>query len=105
MIALLSLVGALAATTFAQVAYKKYSLGHGRNNLYATLLLFGVTPLLTYVAVKAYGIGLVYISTSVTYVLVALMGKVLFAERISRRHAGAMVLILTGSLIYGLGMK
>jgi drug/metabolite transporter (DMT)-like permease len=100
---LLALIGALSATSAAQVTYKKFSLGHGRGNLYAAIALFGMAPFLTYYAVKSFGIGLVFLSTSTTYVAVALMGRLLFAERITPRQVVAMVLILSGSLIYGLG--
>ena len=103
MLPLLALIGALSATTFAQVAYKKFSLGHDRRNLYAAICLFGLAPFLTYYAVKAFGIGLVFLSASTTYVAVALMGRLLFAERITSRQIVAMALILSGTLIYALG--
>lgn len=103
MLPLLALIGALSATAAAHVEYKKFSLGHGRVNLYVAVGLFGLAPFLTYFAVKSYGIGLVFISTSTTYVAVALMGRLLFAERITARQVVAMALILSGSLIYGLG--
>jgi drug/metabolite transporter (DMT)-like permease len=102
--ATLSLIGALAATAAAQVTYKAYSLGGRRLQLYATVFLFGLTPVLTYVAVKAFGIGLVYIATSVTYILVAAAGWFFFAERPSVRRVAAMGFIFSGILIYGLGL-
>lgn len=103
MLSLMALIGALSATSVAQIEYKRFSLGFGRINLYAALGLFGIAPFLTYFAVKAFGIGLVFLSTSTTYVAVALMGKYLFNEKISIRKAIAMGLILFGSLIYGSG--
>jgi multidrug transporter EmrE-like cation transporter len=102
--ATLSLFGALAATAAAQVTYKAYSLGGRRIQLVATILLFGVTPVLTYVAVKAFGIGLVYIATSLTYILVSAAGWLLFAERPSVRRIAAMAFIFSGILVYGLGL-
>lgn len=105
MIAFFSLLGALSATSVAQVSYKRFCLGQGRRHLYTAALLFGTTPVLTYYAVKAFGIGLVYVSTSVTYIAVALLGHALFGERITRRQRVAMALILAGSLIYGLGTR
>ena len=104
MLAVLALVGALAATSVAQVTYKKFCLGGGHGNLYAAVMLFGLTPFLSYYAVKSFGIGLVFISTGTTYVAVALMGRIMFSESISARQIIAMVLILSGTSIYGLGV-
>lgn len=105
MLALLALIGAVAATSIAQIEYKRFILGYGRINLFAALGLFGMTPFLTYFAIKAFGIALVFMSTSTTYVAVALMGKYLFGEQITTRKVVAMMLIVSGSLIYGLGAK
>ena len=102
---ILALAGALATTAAAQVAYKAYSLGRGRGLLVLTIVLFAMAPVLTYVAVKAYGVGLVYIATALTYILVALAGWRLFGERLGARRVAAMALIFCGILIYGLGWQ
>lgn len=103
--ALAALLGTLVATAFAQVAYKKFVLGHGRVHLLLAMALFGLTPLLSYIAVKAFGIALVFVSASTTYALVALLGVLMFDERISRRQGVALGFIVCGSLIYGLGAE
>lgn len=102
--ALLALVGTLLATAAAQVSYKKYSLSRRREQLLITVALFGATPLLTYIAVKAYGIGLVYISTGVTYVLVSAAAWRIFGERPTSRQVVAMLFILVGIATYGIGL-
>jgi multidrug transporter EmrE-like cation transporter len=104
MVPLLSLLGAIGATAAAQVAYKKYSVEHGRCSLYATVLLFAAAPPLTYLAVKGFGVGTVYISTGVTYILVAAAGWRLFGETPSRRRLVAMAFVLTGIVVYGIGL-
>lgn len=104
MLPLIALLGALGTTAAAQVSYKKYSLGHGRHNLYWTVLLFGAVPPLTYLAVKGFGVGTVYISTSITYVLVALAGWRMFGEKPTRRRVVAMMFIALGILVYGSGL-
>lgn len=101
---LLALVAALTTTALAHVAYKQYSLDRNRLYLLVTVGLFGVTPALTYLAVKAFGIGLVYIATSMTYVIVAIAGRVVFGERLTRRTIVAMLLIVSGVLLYGSGL-
>lgn len=100
----ISLLAALGATAAAQIYYKKYSIEHGRDNLYVAVLLFCVTPPLTYLAVKGFGVGVVYISTSITYVFVAIAGWRIFGENPTRRRVVAMALILLGILVYGLGL-
>lgn len=102
--AAIALLAALAATAAAQVTYKAYSVGRGRAYLHATVLLFALTPVLTYAAVKAFGIGLVYIATSLTYVLVAAAGWFMFGERPGARRLVAMGFIFVGILVYGLGL-
>jgi EamA-like transporter family. len=104
MLSIVSLLGALGATAVAQVYYKKYSLKNDRGNLYITILLFGVVPPLTYLAIKGLGLGVVYISTSITYVLVALAGWRMFGEVPTPRRIAAMAFILTGILVYGLDL-
>lgn len=101
----LALAGALGATAAAQIAYKKYSQRRRPLYLLVAVALFGITPVLTYVAVKAFGIGLVYISTSITYIVVTISGYVVFAEQLTRRSILAMLLISLGILIYGLGLR
>lgn len=98
------LLAALATTALAQVYYKSYSLTGRRNQLLQALALFVVTLPLTYLAVKWWGIGLVYMCTSLNYVSVALAGRLLFNERLSRRRIVAIVLIVCGASLYAFGL-
>lgn len=100
----LALLAALATTAAGQVEYKRFSLGRERRDLVLALALFVVTLPLTYIAVKAFGIGLVYICTSFNYVAVAITGKLLFGERLSARRWLAVALIISGTSIYAAGM-
>ncbi|WP_111265585.1 DMT family transporter [Marilutibacter maris] len=102
--ALSALMAALFVTASAQVAFKQYSNGAGRGYLVLTVMLFASAPPLTYLAVKAYGVGTVYVSTAITYILVALAGWRLFGESPTPRRVLAMGLILLGVLIYAVGL-
>lgn len=104
MVPLVALVGAIGVTAAAQVAYKQYSIERGRNSLYATVVLFAAAPPLTYLAVKGFGVGTVYISTGVTYILVAAAGWRLFGEKPTRRRIVAMAFVLSGIVVYGIGL-
>lgn len=101
---LLTLIAALVTTALGQIQYKRYSQTRGRGRLYLTLALFVITLPLTYLAVKWWGIGLVYICTSLNYAVVAVVGRLLFNERLSRRRILAIVLIVCGTSIYALGL-
>ena len=103
-IPVLALASALVTTAIAHICYKRYSINHRRRDLLITIVLFGITPPLTYVAVKSLGVGLVYVCTSINYVAAAMAGKFLFSERLSRRSIVAMSLICCGTLIYALGL-
>lgn len=103
-VAIFALVGALVTTAMAHISYKQYSIDRRRRDLVATIVLFGITPPLTYVAVKSLGVGLVYVCTSVNYVAAAIAGRFLFSERLTRRSLLAMLLICCGTLLYALGL-
>ena len=102
--ALLSLAGALIVTAFAQVAFKKYSRDSRRGYLLLAMALFVAAPPLTYLAVKAYGLGPVYVSTGITYILVALAGWRFFGEVPTRRRGLAMGLVLSGVILFAIGL-
>lgn len=102
--AIFALVGALATTAAGQIQYKKFSRGHKHRDLVAAMGFFVITLPLTYIAVKAFGIGLVYMCTSFNYVAVAIAGQLLFGERLSRRRLLAIFLIVSGTSIYALGL-
>lgn len=101
---LLTLIAVLVTTALGQIQYKLYSQTRGRGSLYLTLALFVIALPLTYLAVKWWGIGLVYICTSLNYAVVAVAGRLLFNERLSRRRILAIVLIVCGTSIYALGL-
>lgn len=101
---ILALLSALVTTAMAHISYKHYSIYRRRRDLLVTIVLFGITPPLTYVAIKSLGVGLVYVCTSVNYVAAAIAGRFLFSERLTRRSVLAMLLICSGTLLYALGL-
>lgn len=100
----LALAAALVTTALGQIYYKRYSQDRRRGSLYLTVALFVITLPLTYMAVKWWGIGLVYICTSLNYVGIAVAGRLLFNERLPRRRVIAIALIVCGTSIYALGL-
>jgi len=102
MSALISLAIAIVATTFGQISFKYYALHQRRVMLLVAIGLFGAIPLFTFFAVRGLGLGTVYVSTGVSYVLIAVMGKLIFKERVGAGHGLALALILSGCALYGL---
>ncbi|MGQ4660281.1 hypothetical protein [Lysobacter sp. F6437] len=102
-IAILALLAALVTTTTAHISYKRYAIDRRRMDLYLTIVLFVSTTPLTYLAIKSFGIGLVYVCTSINYIAAAVAGRYLFGERLTRRSIAAMLLIAGGTSVYALG--
>lgn len=101
MTALMAMGLAILTTAAGQLSFKYYAMKRTRTWLFVALALFCSIPLFTFVAVRGLGLGTVYVSTGLTYVLVALCGRFFFAERIGITHALALGLILCGCLLYG----
>ncbi len=74
MFAYLLLLGALLTTALGQVSFKHYHLTHNLPSFVLAVGLFLVTPPMTLLAVRQLGVGTVYVSTGLTYSLVALLG-------------------------------
>lgn len=92
----------LFAAAVAQVAFKHYHHSGRRSSLFIAIFLFVCSPPVTILAVRQLGIGTVYVLMSLSYGLVALLGRKLFDERISRRQLQGLALITLGCLLYAL---
>jgi uncharacterized membrane protein len=99
-VAYLLLLAVLVATALAQVAFKYYHLSGRTRSLAVAIGLFVCIPPMSFVVVRELGVGRVYVLTSLSYGLVALLARQLFAERVSRRQVQGLVLITLGCLLY-----
>lgn len=60
-----------------------------------------ITATLTnYIALQGLALGLVYMSTALTHLLVLLLSRVVLKETLTRDHAIAMSLIISGLIVY-----
>ena len=100
--ALLPLTLAILATAFAQVLYKLFYLRQHKIYLFATVAMFCLAPVMSYMALKQWSLSTVYMATGLTYVLVLVLAKLLLGEAISRRKIQAMLLIFSGVVIFNL---
>ena len=92
---------AIFTTAFGQFFYKKYSLSHNYKYFYLTIILFIVTPIFSYMALKKLPIDIVYMFTSLTILLVLLLSKIFLNEKIAPKTYIGVVFIILGVILYG----
>lgn len=98
--ALLPLTLAILATAFAQILYKLFYLRQHKIYLLATMAMFCLAPVMSYMALKQWSLSTVYMATGLTYVLVLILAKVVLGETIGRRKIQAMLLIICGVVVF-----
>lgn len=97
-----SLFSAVLATAFGQFFYKKYALTSHKAFYYATILLFLLTPIASFLALQNIPVDVVYIFTSLTIFIVLLLSKYFLAENIPFRTYTGVTLIVIGVIVYGI---
>ena len=97
-----ALGGALLATAIGQVMFKLFFRRHRYIWLATAIGFFAIAPVCNYLALQTLGIGMVYMSTALTIVLVVGLSRLILGERLSRDHGIATILIVCGVLIYAL---
>jgi drug/metabolite transporter (DMT)-like permease len=99
-IAYAMLLCVLLSTAAAQIAFKDWHQSGRRRALALAIVLFVCIPPVTILAARELGIGTVYVLMSLSYGLVALMGRLRFDERVSRRQVQGLALITLGCIVY-----
>ncbi|HEX4299658.1 MAG TPA: hypothetical protein VH327_02200 [Gammaproteobacteria bacterium] len=95
-----ALVAGLLFTAGGQVCFKHYYTTRRRLDLFSALALFGLVPVVNFLALRGLSFGLVYMSTAVTQVLVLFMCWGFLGETLKRTTLPGIVLILAGIIIY-----
>lgn len=96
----LALGGTVGATALGQMAYKLYFARRALPVLAAAVLLFLTATACTYLALKGLSIGMVYMSTAVSQLLVAGLARLVLKETLTRDHGVALALIVAGVVLY-----
>jgi len=96
----LALLMALIATAVAQLMYKLFYLKGNVRYVIIAIVLFVTTPAFAYLALKGLGLGVVYMSTAITQVLVLLLAYFFLNEEVNRVHIVAMLFIISGVIVY-----
>lgn len=102
MMSWVALGAALVATSLGQVIFKLFFKTRNRLHLAAALFFFMAAPVGSYFALKEISIGVVYMSAGIIHVLVLLMSRYILQEKLTRDHTIAMLLIVSGLIIYGI---
>ena len=92
---------AIVATAAGQLFYKLYFTRKRLVNLVISMCSFCIAPPLSYLALKVLPLGLFYMSSALSIVLVVFASVIMLGERLSRNHLAAMSLIVAGIVIYG----
>ena len=96
-----ALIAALTGTALGQLNFKLFYARNRRwRNLVIAFLFFCAVPFCSYIALHRLTIGLVYMCTAVTQLLVLGLSHFVLKEKLNRNHAIALVLIITGIIIY-----
>jgi multidrug transporter EmrE-like cation transporter len=91
---------AITCTAFGQFYYKKYFISRKSAYMLLALALFIPIPAFTYLALGRLSIDLVYISTSITILMVMLLSRFALNEKSSPRHWLGCLLIVLGVIAY-----
>jgi len=99
---MLAVILGIVLTAGGQVQFKRYHLHHRRLDLLGSLAMFGLVPLINFVALRGMSFGFVYMSTAATQILVLLMCRVFLGEKLGREALPGILLILAGIIVYAL---
>jgi len=93
---------AISFTTLGQLSYKVFSLTSIRKYYYLSIVLFLLTPIASFMALRNLAIDIVYVSTALTIFAVTVLSRFLLKEKIQGRNYVGVFLILLGVILYGL---
>jgi len=95
-------VAAVLTTALGQFFYKKFALNKKKIYLIISVSLFAMVPLFNFIALKEISIDIVYMSTSLTIILVIFLSKVFLNEKVDIKLYSGVLIILLGIIIYNL---
>lgn len=94
------LLGSVLFTVVGQLVYKQYSVNKQLRWLIGGIGLFSLAVPCTMWAVRDLGIGMVYVGSSLSFVLAPLLGQIFFGEQVTLRQWGFFGLIMLGVMVY-----
>ncbi len=96
-----ALILALVCTAFGQLNYKLFFVrGKCWTNLILAVAFFCTIPICAYFALKQLAVGLVYMCTALTQLMILGLSHYVLKEKFTGNHAMALVLIISGIVLY-----
>lgn len=96
-----ALIMVLVGTSLGQLNYKLFFVRNKNwTNLILAMAFFCTVPFCAYFALKQLTVGLVYMSTALTQLIVLGLSHYVLKEKLTRNHAVALVLIISGIVLY-----
>ncbi|MHC4772731.1 MAG: EamA family transporter [Planctomycetota bacterium] len=98
---IISLIAALVGTALGQLNFKLFFVKNRCwTNMIAAAAFFCAVPFCSYFALRQLSVGLVYMCTSVTQLMVLGLSHYILKEKLTKNHVIALTLIIAGILIY-----
>ena len=94
------LLGSVLFAVLGQLFYKRYSTEKALKWLIIGLTLFCLAVPCTMLAARDLGIGMVYVGSSLSYIMAPVFGALFFGEAVARSQWKYFVLIMLGVIIY-----
>lgn len=98
----LALVAVVFSTALGQLLYKLYFLNRSIFKLGLAIVFFVTASLCAFLALRSIDIGMVYMSTAFTQILIVTLSHYFLKEKLTPEHRIAMILIVSGVIIYAL---
>lgn len=97
-----SLVGALSGTAMGQFFYRYYFIKKNFVWLFFAVSFFLMVPLFSYFALKGLSLGVVYMSTGLTQVIILVMSKYFLEEDVGIKKIMSVGIIVFGVVVYAI---
>ena len=97
------LVVSVTLVAVAQVTFKRSMTESNRLQFLGAMALFGVAQIGFFFALLGIEVGMVYMATALTHVIVLVLSHRWLGERMERGHLVAAGIVALGVLIYGIG--
>ncbi len=94
------LLGSVLFAVLGQLFYKRYSSEKAFKWLVIGLTLFCLAVPCTMLAARDLGIGMVYVGSSLSYIIAPVFGALFFGEAVARSQWKYFVLIMLGVIVY-----
>lgn len=93
-------LGAILATSFGLIAYKKYALDNQIILLILTVFFFLMAPVLSFISLKYLSVDIVYMATSLNGFIVLFLSQYFLKEKVKQHKFIGALLVFIGVSIY-----